>query len=101
MLPSICMVGSAGGLRFIDAKVPGVEVPPEVLARIDASADSGEECFELACEQARHALSLPGVAGIHLISFRKDAGIARLCERLGIPPREEREQHGYRPSLAV
>ena len=101
MLPSICLVGSATALRFIDERVPGVEVPPEVLARVDAAGDQLEECFELACEQARHALSLPGVAGIHLISFRKDAGIARLCQRLGIPPREEREQHGYRPSLAV
>ena len=101
MLPSICIVGSAKALRFIDERVPGVEVPAEVLARIDAAPDQYEECFDLACEQARHALSLPGVAGIHLISFRKDAGIAKLCQRLEIPPRAEREQHGYRPSLAV
>jgi len=100
MLPSICMVGSAGALRFIDAKVPGVEVPPEVIAKIEVSGDGDEACFELACEQARHALSLPGVAGIHLISFRKDAAIERLCERIGIPPRAEREQHGHRTSLA-
>jgi methylenetetrahydrofolate reductase (NADPH) len=76
-------------------------VPAEVLARIDAAEDPYEACFELACEQARHALSLPGVAGLHLISFRKDAGMAKLCERVGIPPRAEREQHGHRPSLTV
>jgi methylenetetrahydrofolate reductase (NADPH) len=102
MLPSICMVGSPGALRFIDERVPGVEVPPEVLERVDRAADPGEECLELACEQARHALSLPGVAGIHLISFRKDAGIQRLCERVGIPSRAEREeQRGHRPPVAV
>jgi methylenetetrahydrofolate reductase (NADPH) len=101
MLPSICIVGSAKALRFIDERVPGVEVPAEVLARIEAADDQLEACFDLACEQAGHALSLPGVAGIHLISFRKDAGIEKLCQRLGIPPRAEREQHGYRPSLAV
>jgi methylenetetrahydrofolate reductase (NADPH) len=101
LLPSICMVGSPGALRFIDEKVPGVEVPPEVIARIEASSDRDEECFELACEQASHALSLPGVAGIHLISFRKDAAIERLCERIGIPPRAEREQHGHSPSFAL
>jgi methylenetetrahydrofolate reductase (NADH) len=103
MLPSICMVGSAGALRFIDERVPGVEVPEEVVARIERSRDPLEECFELAVEQARHALSLPGVAGIHLISFRKDSGIAELCQRLRIPPREERERDGgvSRASLAV
>jgi methylenetetrahydrofolate reductase (NADPH) len=101
MLPSICMVGSATALRFIDERVPGVEVPAAVIERVERAADDGEECLELACEQARHALSLPGVAGIHLISFRKDAGIERLCERLEIPPRAEREQRGHSPSLVV
>ena len=102
MLPSICMVGSAGALRFIDQKVPGVEVPAEVIERVERAADPGEECLELACEQARHALSLPGVAGIHLISFRKDAGVERLCERVGIPTRAEREQeHGHCPTVSV
>jgi methylenetetrahydrofolate reductase (NADPH) len=101
MIPSICIVRSAKALRFVDERVPGVAVPAAVIARVEAAADQHEECFEVACEQARHALSLPGVAGLHFISFRKDAGIAKLCTRLGIPPRVEREQHGYRPSLAV
>ncbi|HEY7966590.1 MAG TPA: methylenetetrahydrofolate reductase [Solirubrobacteraceae bacterium] len=101
LLPSICMVGSAGALRFIDEKVPGVAIPAEVIAGVERSADADAACFELACEQARHALSLPAVAGIHLISFRKDAAIERLCQELGIPPRTEREQHGHRPPVAV
>jgi methylenetetrahydrofolate reductase (NADPH) len=101
MIPSICIVRSATALRFVDERVPGVEVPQAVIARVEAAADQQKECFEVAYEQARHALSLPGVAGLHFISFRKDAGIAKLCTRLGIPPRAEREQHGYRPSLAV
>ena len=33
-----------------------------------------------ALEQARHALAQPGVAGIHLTSFRRDNAIPRLCE---------------------
>jgi methylenetetrahydrofolate reductase (NADPH) len=101
MIPSICIVRSAKALRFVDERVPGVAVPAAVIARVEAAADQHEECFEVAYEQARHALSLPGVAGLHFISFRKDAGIAKMCARLGIPPRAEREQHGYRPSLAV
>ena len=45
--------------------------------------------------------SLPGVAGLHLISFRREAGIARLCRRLGIPPRAERETSGHGRPVAV
>jgi hypothetical protein len=55
----------------------------------------------VACELAEQALALPGVAGLHLISFRKDAGIAALCDRLGIPTREEREASGNCHPVAV
>jgi methylenetetrahydrofolate reductase (NADPH) len=90
LIPSICLVRSPGALRFIDANVPGIEVPAAVIERCEGAADPEAECFEVACELAEHARSLPGVAGLHLISFRKEAGIARLCQRLGIPTRESR-----------
>jgi methylenetetrahydrofolate reductase (NADPH) len=101
LIPSICLVRSARSLRFIDEKVPGVAVPTETIERCERAADPEAECFELACELAEHARSLPGVAGLHLISFRREAGIARLCQRLGIPTREEREMSGYRRPVAV
>ncbi len=101
LIPSICILRTVGGMRFVATKVPGVDVPPETVARIERADDAEAECFELAYELASHAMSLPGVAGLHFISFRKDAGIAKLCTRLGIPPRTERELHGYSASVAV
>src|SRR5215218_3615382 len=102
MIPSILIVRSALALKFVHEKVAGIEVPPEVIARAEAASDQQHECFEIACELADHARSLPGVAGLHFISFRKDAGIAKLCQRLGIKPRAERDQpHGDSPAVAV
>jgi methylenetetrahydrofolate reductase (NADPH) len=102
LIPSISIVRSALALRFVNDKVPGIEVPPETIARAEAATDQQRECFEIACELADHARSLPGVAGLHFISFRKDAGIAKLCQRLGIKPRAERDQpHGDSPAVAV
>jgi methylenetetrahydrofolate reductase (NADPH) len=90
LMPSISILRSARALRFLDEKVPGVDVPADVIARVEQSADPENECFELACELAAHALSVPGVAGLHLISFRPDAAIAGLCERIGVAPLAER-----------
>jgi methylenetetrahydrofolate reductase (NADPH) len=90
LLPSICLVRSPGALRYIDEHVPGIEVPAAIIERCERAADPEAECFEVACELAERARSLPGVAGLHLISFRREAGIARLCQRLGIPTRETR-----------
>lgn len=101
LLPSVVIVRSASALRFIDEKVPGISVPAATIARVEQASDQQEAAFEVACELAQHALALPGVAGLHLISFRKDAGIAALCRRLGIPTREEREASGNRHPVTV
>ena len=101
LIPSICLVRSPRSLRYIDERVPGIAVAPATIERCERAADPGAECFDLACELAEHARSLPGVAGLHLISFRREAGIARLCARLGIPTRAEREMSGYRRPVAV
>jgi methylenetetrahydrofolate reductase (NADPH) len=90
LIPSICLVRSPKALRYIDEHVPGIEVPAAIIERCESASDPEAECFEVACELAERARSLPGVAGLHLISFRKEAGIARLCRRLDIPTRETR-----------
>ena len=101
ILPSICLVRSPGALRFIEGRVPGISVPAAVIERCESAADPEAECFEVACELAEHARSLPGVAGLHLISFRREAGISALCSRLAIPTRAERELSGHRSAVEV
>jgi methylenetetrahydrofolate reductase (NADPH) len=101
LLPSICLVGGARPLEFMDADVPGISVPAATIERVKNAADPREEAFELAVEQARHALAQPGVRGLHLISFRKDDAVGRLCERLGIPRTKERESSGHGSAVTV
>src|SRR3954463_11843799 len=101
IIPSVTILRTARSLRFVDEKVPGISVPRHVIARAEAADDEQAECFEIAYELAAQAMALPGVRGLHFISFRRDAGIAKLCTRLGIPPRAQREQHGHSPAVAV
>jgi methylenetetrahydrofolate reductase (NADH) len=101
LIPSICLVRSPSALRFVDEKVPGISVPHELIERCERAADPEDACFRLGVELAEHALALAGVAGLHLISFRREAGIARLCRKLGIPTRSEREASGYRSAVAI
>ena len=101
LIPSICILRTGSAMRFVATSVPGIDMPAQTLARVEQAADAEAECFEIAHELASHAMSLPGVAGLHFISFRLDAGIAKLCARLGIPPRSEREPDGHSAPLAV
>ncbi len=101
ILPTIVLVKGARGLAFMDRGVPGITVPPETLARVEQASDQGEAAYELALEQARQALALPGVRGLHLTDFRHDGSISRLCQDLGISSKEEREAHAHRAQLPV
>jgi methylenetetrahydrofolate reductase (NADPH) len=101
LLPSICLVRSPSALRYIDERVPGISVPAGLIERCERAADPEAECFDVACELADAARALPGVRGLHLISFRKEAGIANLCRRLGIPTRKERESVGNDSHVVV
>ena len=87
LLPTICLVRNARALRFMDAHVPGIAVPPEVIARVDAAPDPSTAAYDLAVEQCRHALAQPGVRGLHLIDFRRDDSIARLVTDLSLAHR--------------
>ena len=73
-------------------------MPAATIERVERAADQLEECEDIAFELARHAMSLPGVAGMHLhLTSAVTRASPRLRARLGIPTREERESVGDRP----
>jgi methylenetetrahydrofolate reductase (NADPH) len=78
----------------MNENVPGISVPAATIQRIADSADPKEESYQLVRELAEHALSLPGVAGLHITDFRHDDSVRRLTEDLAIGPRFE-EQHAH------
>ena len=91
LIPSVCIVGSPKALRFMDEQVPGISVPARVIERVESAPDPKAACFDLAVEFGRLCQATPGVAGIHIISFRKDDAVAQLCGALAIPPVTERD----------
>jgi methylenetetrahydrofolate reductase (NADPH) len=101
ILPTIVLGKGARSLRFMDTSVPGISVPAETIARVEEAGDQGEAAYELALEQAQHALALPGVRGLHLADFRHDGSVSRLCQDLGLTRKTERGAHAHRTQLSV
>lgn len=85
LLPTICLVKGARALRFINENVPGISVPQSVIDRVANASDEREAAYQLALEQAKHALSLPGVRGLHFTDFRHDDTVGRIVADLGLP----------------
>ena len=87
LIPTIVIVKGAKPLGFMHDKVPGIDVPSQTLARVQNASDQSEEVYSLTLELAQHALSLPGVRGLHVTDFRHDDSLARFMSDLGRTPR--------------
>ncbi|RNL87556.1 methylenetetrahydrofolate reductase [Halostreptopolyspora alba] len=85
LLPTICLVKGAKALRFMNERVPGIAVPQSVIDLVANASDEREAAYQLALEQAKHALSLPGVRGLHFADFRHDDTLGRIVADLGLP----------------
>jgi methylenetetrahydrofolate reductase (NADPH) len=101
LLPTIVLLKSARSLRFMDEKVPGISVPPETIAAVEEAGDQSEAAYQLALQQAREALAIPGVRGLHLTDFRHDGAVTRLCQELGFARKEEREAHAHGSQVTI
>jgi methylenetetrahydrofolate reductase (NADPH) len=79
---------SARAVRYL-REVPGLEVPDEVIARMESvPADrQEEEGVRIAVEICQELRAMPGVAGLHLMSIKGDHAILKVVEELGLLPR--------------
>ncbi|MHB1615191.1 MAG: methylenetetrahydrofolate reductase, partial [Actinomycetes bacterium] len=97
LLPTVCLVRGGRALRFMDRHVPGISIPEDTIRRVHDSGDESEAAYQLALEQARHALAQPGVRGLHLSDFRRDQSVARLLTDLGLRPRDHADPTTHTP----
>ena len=87
LLPTIVLVKSAKGLGFMNDKVAGIDVPTTILTRVQNASDQSNEAYKVALELAEHALTLPGVRGLHVTDFRHDESINDFMSDLGRTPK--------------
>ena len=87
LLPTIVLIKGARPLKFMNDKVPGISVPQDVIDRVEKASDQAEEAYQQTLEFSKHALSLPGVRGLHVTDFRHDDTLDRLMTDLGRTPR--------------
>jgi methylenetetrahydrofolate reductase (NADPH) len=74
--------------RFMDEKLPGVSVPADMIAALEAAGDDaatvGMELIVPLIEQIR---AIPGIAGIHVMAMGHDEVTRELVTRAGLLPR--------------
>ncbi len=79
---------SAKQARFMDEKLPGVSVPPDMIAALDAAGDGAANVgIELIVPLIDQIRTIPGIAGIHVMAMGHDEATRDLVTRAGLLPR--------------
>jgi methylenetetrahydrofolate reductase (NADPH) len=86
VLGGVFVPRSARAVRYLRDHVPGIDVPEDVLRRIESVPEDrqGEEGVRMALEIVEQLRAMPGLAGIHLMSIRNLDAILRLIDEAGL-----------------
>ncbi len=91
ILAGVTPLKSAGMAKFMKNRVPGMDVPDEVVKRMadtpkDKQADEG---IAICIETIERLKSVEGVKGFHIMAIEWEEKVPEIVERAGLYPRPE------------
>jgi methylenetetrahydrofolate reductase (NADH) len=91
LLAGVTPMKSVGMARYMKSKVPGMDVPEEVIARLKAApkGKKAAEGIKMACEQIEEFKEMEGVAGVHLMAIEWEHKVPEIAELAKVLPRPE------------
>ena len=89
ILAGVTPMKSVGMARYMKAKVPGMDVPDEIIKRLQGvdKTKVADEGIKMACEQIEEFKELKGVAGVHLMAIEWEHKVPEIAERAKVLPR--------------
>jgi 5,10-methylenetetrahydrofolate reductase len=87
ILPGIIVPRSAGMLKYMNANVPGVEVPEEMIRRMKDASDPRVEGIEITLELIDAVKNLSGIKGVHLQAIEAEELLPDIIRSAGLLPR--------------
>jgi methylenetetrahydrofolate reductase (NADPH) len=78
---------SAGMLKYMNASVPGVDVPEEMIKRMSGAANAQAEGLKIMTELISAAKEIPGLRGVHLQVIEGEHLLPEVVKAAGLLPR--------------
>ena len=91
VLAGVTPLKSAPMARYMANKVPGMDVPDDVVKRISGvpKENAADEGIKMLCEQIEEFKEIPGVKGVHIMAIEWEHKMPEIMERSGLLPRPE------------
>jgi methylenetetrahydrofolate reductase (NADPH) len=89
ILAGVTPMKSVGMARYMQLKVPGMDVPKAIIKRLQGvdKKKVADEGIKIACEQIEAFKEMKGVAGIHLMPIEWEHKVPEIAERAKVLPR--------------
>ncbi|MFO7714917.1 methylenetetrahydrofolate reductase [Desulfosarcina sp.] len=89
ILAGVTPMKSVGMARYMQLKVPGMDVPNAIIKRLQGvdKKKVADEGINIACEQIEAFKEMKGVAGIHLMPIEWEHKVPEIAERAKVLPR--------------
>jgi len=94
ILAGVTPLKSLGMARYMQSSVPGMDVPQELIKRLQGveKKDQAREGIAMCCEQIQQLREMQGLAGIHLMAIEWEHRVPEIVKQAGLLPRPEPEQ---------
>jgi methylenetetrahydrofolate reductase (NADPH) len=91
ILAGLTPMKSVGMARYMKNRVPGMDVPDEVVKRIAGvpKENQAEEGINICVESIQRLKEVEGVAGFHVMAIEWEEMVPEIVERAGLYPRPE------------
>ena len=89
ILGGVTPLKSPGMARYMKNKVSGMDVPDEVIKRMEGVPrdKQREEGIRICVETIERLKEMPGVKGVHIMAIEWEAVVGEIVERAGLLPR--------------
>ncbi|MCR4405985.1 MAG: methylenetetrahydrofolate reductase [Anaerolineae bacterium] len=89
ILAGVAPIKSFGAARYMATKVPGMDVPDEIVQRMKATPKEkqAEEGIKVCVEVIQQVREIPGVAGVHIMAIEWEESVAEITAQAGLLPR--------------
>ena len=91
ILAGVAPIKSIGAARYMQKRVPGMDVPDEVIDRLKGvpKEDVSKEGIKVCVDIINQVREIKGVAGIHLMAIEWEEVVHEIVEQSGLLPRPQ------------
>lgn len=78
---------SLGMARYMKSSVPGMDVPDEIIKRMQGAKNKQQEGINIAVDIINQVKEIKGVAGVHVMAIEWEEAVGEILEKAGLLPR--------------